>query len=518
MRKALLVTLCFVAAAALRAAPSILQQRDLGPHAVGFRVIERYDTSRPFRFPADLEGRPRKGNTARPIQIGVWYPAEKSPARPMRLADYVALIATEQDFTIPVERRQERGERTLLGFQLVRDASPEQRRRLLDLETAAVRDAPAAPGRFPLILWSLGSPAIYQGNAEYLASHGYVVAIAPRIPPSRGLSDTIAVRTDYESKARDMAFLIDTMAEFPPADTQRIGTVGFSAGGRWALAEGMRNPNVRAVASLDTIMLFDDDGGQFLSMPFVHPDRMRVPVVHLVRREWVPRETSKLWEQMRYADRTGFVFEDPRLDHLDFVSIGYATVLAGARPQAAAAVAHTFRFVNELLRAFFGAHLSGSREAAVRLATVERTTGLPANFVTASRLPGSPAAFTDEQVQDALIDDVPGTLRAIRRVWKETGKPPVAEGTLNLAGYGLLATDRVPEGVEVLAFNAELFPESANVYDSLSDAYIRAGDERRALELAEKCLALLPKDPSTPERKDLIRRSAEEKRARLKKN
>ena len=121
-------------------------------------------------------------------------------------------------------------------------------------------------------------------------------------------------------------------------------------------------------------------------------------------------------------------------------------------------------------------------------------------------------------MQDALIDDVPGTLRAIRRVWKETGKPPVAEGTLNLAGYGLLATDRVQEGVEVLAFNVELFPESANVYDSLSDAYIRAGDERRALELAEKCLALLPKDPSTPERKELIRRSAEEKRARLKKN
>ena len=506
------------ACATLSASPAILEPGALGPHAVGFRVMERYDESRPFRFPTDLEGRPRKGQVARPIQIGVWYPAEKSTVRFMRLRDYVELMGGEQDFTVPPEHRIERGERALLGFNLVQGGTPEQRRTLLDLTTSAVKDSPAARGKFPLILWSLGSPAIYQGNAECLASHGYVVVIAPRIPPTRGLGDTIPARADYENKSRDMAFLIDAMADFPPADIQRVGTVGFSAGGRWALAEAMRNPNVRAVASLDTIMLFDDDGGQFLSMPFVHPDRMRVPVVHLVRREWVPRETSKLWEQMRYADRTAYVFEDSKLDHLDFVSIGYATVLAGGRPDAAEAVAHTFRFVNELLRAFFGAHLSGSREAAIRLASLERTTGLPANFVTANRLPGSPASFTDEKVQDALTDDVPGTLRAIRRVWKETGKPPVAEGTLNLAGYGLLATDRVPEGVEVLAFNVELFAESANVYDSLADAYIRAGDERRALELAEKCLALLPKDPSTPERKELIRRSAEEKLARLKKN
>ena len=76
----------------------------------------------------------------------------------------------------------------------------------------------------------------------------------------------------------------------------------------------------------------------------------------------------------------------------------------------------------------------------------------------------------------------------------------------------------MPEGVDVLALNAELFPESANVYDSLSDAYIRAGDEQRAIELAEKSLAMLPRDASTPERKDAIRRSAQEKLARLKKN
>ena len=46
-----------------------------GPHAVGFRVIERYDTSRPYLYPFDLDGKPRNVAVDRPMQIGIWYPA-----------------------------------------------------------------------------------------------------------------------------------------------------------------------------------------------------------------------------------------------------------------------------------------------------------------------------------------------------------------------------------------------------------------------------------------------------------
>jgi hypothetical protein len=99
IRRAFVVWFCLAAASAMGASPSILERRDLGSHGVGFRVIERYDASRPFRVPTDLEGRPRKGNIARPIQIGVWYPAGKAATPPIRLPDYVALMGAEQDLT-----------------------------------------------------------------------------------------------------------------------------------------------------------------------------------------------------------------------------------------------------------------------------------------------------------------------------------------------------------------------------------------------------------------------------------
>ena len=34
-------------------------------------------------------------------------------------------------------------------------------------------------------------------------------------------------------------------------------------------------------------------------MPFYASDRMRVPRLQMIRREWVPRETSPLWTELR---------------------------------------------------------------------------------------------------------------------------------------------------------------------------------------------------------------------------
>jgi hypothetical protein len=52
---------------------------------------------------------------------------------------------------------------------------------------------------------------------------------------------------------------------------------------------------------------------------------------------------------------------------------------------------------------------------------------------------------------------------------------PVPEATGNVIGYRLLQAGHVPEAIEVFRANAEAYPESANVYDSLGEAQERAG-------------------------------------------
>ena len=46
-----------------------------GPYAPGFKTIEKYDFSRTFQSRYDYFGEEQPGQTARPIQICVWYPA-----------------------------------------------------------------------------------------------------------------------------------------------------------------------------------------------------------------------------------------------------------------------------------------------------------------------------------------------------------------------------------------------------------------------------------------------------------
>lgn len=513
MREATALALFALAASAAPAAERspLWGNLEPGPHAVGFRVVERSDVSRPFRHPFDLDGKPRSIVVARPVQIGIWYPAEPSRRPTMRLGDYVDLMGSEQDFSVQGSNRTERGRRAYFAFTVVRDATEEKRRQLMELPTASVRDAKPAVGRFPVILWSLGSPALYQASAEYLASHGYVVAIAPRLPPIRSPVDTSQTRADYDAKSRDLSLVLDELTRFPAADVKVLGATGFSAGGRWAIGEAMRNPSIRAVVSLDSILFFPDEGGQFGQMPFFDPGTVRSPVLHMIRREWVPRESPQLWEAMRFADRIRLIFEPP-LDHLDFASIGYASALVGLRGERRDTIERAFLAWNRVTRDFFDAHLKGDRPALERISRLPDSLDVPAKFVTLERKPADAAVPTEAQFLEAFEEDFPRATALYRRLLTERREAPISEAALNLIGYQFLALGRTADGVSALSLNLEAFPESANAHDSLADAFLAAGNRGRALELSRKALERLPKDKvSTPERRELIRQSAQQK-------
>jgi tetratricopeptide (TPR) repeat protein len=82
----------------------------------------------------------------------------------------------------------------------------------------------------------------------------------------------------------------------------------------------------------------------------------------------------------------------------------------------------------------------------------------------------------------------------------------------------LLAEDNVKDAIAVFQMNVDAYPTSANTYDSLSDAYLAAGNREEALRLAEKALAVLPADSQvTPELSAAIRESAEKKIKELRK-
>ena len=105
-------------------------------------------------------------------------------------------------------------------------------------------DAPAAPGRFPLVVFSHGltaTPEAYAGFFEPLVRDGYVVAL-PSFPLSSGPGGTFA---DYVNQPGDVSFVIDRLTRLSDdrdgwlagrLRTERVGVVGHSMGGLNSLA------------------------------------------------------------------------------------------------------------------------------------------------------------------------------------------------------------------------------------------------------------------------------------------
>jgi CubicO group peptidase (beta-lactamase class C family) len=68
------------------------------------------------------------------------------------------------------------------------------------------------------------------------------------------------------------------------------------------------------------------------------------------------------------------------------------------------------------------------------------------------------------------------------------------EGALNALGYQLLGAKKIKEAIEIFKLNVEAYPQAANPYDSLGEAYLQAGERALALQNYKKSVELNPQN------------------------
>ena len=68
------------------------------------------------------------------------------------------------------------------------------------------------------------------------------------------------------------------------------------------------------------------------------------------------------------------------------------------------------------------------------------------------------------------------------------------EGALNALGYQLLSQKKMKEAIEIFKLNVEAYPQAANPYDSLGEAYLLAGERALALQNYKKSVELNPQN------------------------
>ncbi|MFY2557104.1 dienelactone hydrolase family protein [Corallococcus terminator] len=303
--------------------PPLWGPLEAGPWNVGLRV-------RPI--PPDTAD-------ASALQLTLWYPARGGdPALRVHYRDYVGLTSTEEHPEATGDARLANDAVTRYEQSLVDHGVPEESTSAwLDSPMAAVPDAPPAPGRFPLVLVAQGrdQSAHHQAVlAEYLASHGYIVATTPsttrRAPPGPDLEVLATARAQAHALERTLRFLQSDSR----IDASRVAVVGHSLGARAAFLFVLAHPESAALVSLDGGIANQAGKDWLTGLTEFHPDRYRVPLLHIHQEgdaAMVP--DFGLLESLRGAERWRLRIGGMR--HLDFTSVGAASVLApGLAPAA----------------------------------------------------------------------------------------------------------------------------------------------------------------------------------------
>jgi len=112
--------------------------------------------------------------------------------------------------------------------------------------------------------------------------------------------------------------------------------------------------------------------------------------------------------------------------------------------------------------------------------------------------PANTARRSEPPVILKVIDSPGGAEKALQQLAAARQKDAKAklwdEGLVNVIGYEHLQEGDNKGAIEILKLNASAFPDSANVYDSLSDAYLADGQKDLARENAKKALQMLATD------------------------
>ena len=286
--------------------------------------------------------------------------------------------------------------------------------RWLDATTMAVKDAPVAPGKFPLIVAHSGLGGTFEDNAtfyEYMASHGYIVVVAPYQAENAAY---LNIDWDLDRSIKDMEFLVRYAKGRPDFDLGAIGAIGHSYGAQAVLAwRAEKNSPLSAVVSLDSTVEHaspTEPGFATLRARLTSALQLAGPILIYSAKEDVAKpDFFAHWGYLKYTHL--YMATVPDLEHNDFLTQGAArfAFLPGRRVPADKAVVIRAGYDRVCLhsRKFFDVYLKGDREAEkfLRRSRHDKAT-LAAGFELAirepSRLPPSGAQVMDMVSRDGM--------------------------------------------------------------------------------------------------------------------
>jgi Tetratricopeptide repeat len=105
-----------------------------------------------------------------------------------------------------------------------------------------------------------------------------------------------------------------------------------------------------------------------------------------------------------------------------------------------------------------------------------------------------------------------GGVHAMETAYRAWKKDPAtgalfSEVEVNFLAYQLMGSGQQEAALELFELNAESYPKSANVWDSLAEAHLKSGHKSKAIEYYEKSLTLNPANDNAKRMLQELRKS-----------
>lgn len=479
-----------------------------GPYGVGFNTIESYDYSRTFLPKYDYYGIPLAGIRARPIQICYWYPATvPDSARKMVYGEYQFAYPENLGFIDILSRIQARD---IANLHIILNNDQGLVLDYLSIEMAAMKNAPAVEGLFPLLIYCPNYRGYYTDNlllCEYLASYGFVVATTHPL-------GTKAVNAEFnlgdlETLIEDKQFVLARVRDLPFVDIEKIGVFGYGSGGLEALLLPMRNSDIDASLSLPSSFDGESNDEFIAGYPYFSDMNFTVPFmwIHGVA---MNNHSFAVFDSLRYSTRYSLAFRElPEGAFTSYRIISRA--LPGGPADNQANLEGGYDIISRYARRFFDAYLNKNTESINFLVKTRADNSLDQGYLELSMIVRQQMPPTASQFMAIITDKGIDTAITLYQNFKKQYPERIffQEAPMNALGYQLLQTGQTNDAIEIFKINTEAYLNSANTWDSYAEALIAAGNIEGGKKALRKALEVMPGDTVSSEQlKEAIRAHA----------
>ncbi|MBA4055163.1 MAG: hypothetical protein C0490_10655 [Marivirga sp.] len=473
-----------------------------GKYGVGYKVNNLYDHGRSIQPKADFEGISSLQN-ALPVQVSMWYPtAVNANVTRMKYGEYVYLTLQKNNF-IPLNSEEKHRAydviRTMAKVSSRVELSDEQMKAIYDTPVAAVRDAPFASGKFPVVVSGTdGGPHSLNILYEYLASLGYIVLSTPSIERD-GTRQANAPQKVLIDRIGNLEFLVALANELPGADCTKMGVLGVNFDGMSALLYQMKNMQCDAVVSIDGWEGKGFGEETIRSSPFFEANQLRVPYLTVQQHDPDPnfsnKLSQKLFDSFKYSNR--YYYSLVGMNHASL--IGGLAVLPDLPPDKRSA----YEFIFNNIGFFFEAYVRRDAEALVRVNMSSEQQGLKKSMMnTEVRVEAFPAVPTADEFEKIIMS---AQFDKAKRILVEGLKNNpelqlIDQGALNLFSFRFRQRKQADNVVAIRQLGVIAFPKSSSAMMQLGEALLMAGRNADATDAFSKTLTLLDNDPQLEEK------------------